>query len=673
MMRRRAADFHIYIGAAAGEKSVKQNLGILATDQVDRHGTRILASALMEAEERERHSARERGFPPGKPMHIQHDLHRAIGWSQVLGHLMDGAMVRTIGLLNEVETDEEKAALAELGAEFWQHHHHFGTESLREELSKRVAPAFLQGATYHRLEAYAVARSGLAAELYPEFFDLTSELVDKDGLTDYRALVTRMKWLQPGVFLDPERGLVLFAHRFFRRSLSHRNKLNDYFLASFGMTAKEGSLLKPRLRLDPDLLGHAETVTHLMEREYWHGPKFSDDVASIPPGSSEHKASERVRYFEGIDKTHFWWKTPEARDQDGTEVGYRTFEVEELIENASGGLSDERYGCRYAHAEFSPPESAITHFGGAIRAYPAEAYLERIEKTIDRAGKHSEYTKLFRFDGPLPVQRWKLLLSDFYRGNPLIPEYLGGDGQEFGAENDPMASIDIQSEHAQDATGEELCAFISLDHRAVDQALVIHTQSLRFGDGLEIQAAETGGGAVDTFLRSRVDLANVSTLCAVDGALHLARISFGATETLLLDMRVIVDGLAKGLAKDAADLDLRKISVALSWPVHGLNVTLSLRGSPRDIENVLSSLLTVIDPLKPPSTWIEPLSVVVRRLSPRQTPTSNLWNVLEGVLVYSRPDDVERMFQLTPRLVARLQAEGRLPDQADDADAESQG
>lgn len=190
---------------------------------------------------------------------------------------------------------------------------------------------------------------------------------------------------------------------------------------------------------------------------------------------------------------------------------------------------------------------------------------------------------------------------------------------------------------------------------------------------MEIQAAETGGGAIDTFLRSKVDLANVATLYAMDGVLHLARISFGATETLLVDMRVIVDGLAKGLAKDAADLALRKISVVLSWPVHRLNVTLSLRGSPGDIETILSGLLTVIDPLKAPSTWIEPLSVVVRRLSPRQTPTGNLWNVLEGALVYSRPDGVEQMFLLTPRLVEQLQAEGRLPNQADDADAESHG
>lgn len=299
---------------------MKRELGIFSTDQVDRHGTCIPASELMRAEERARHAAQEQGFDYGIPMHIQHDMHRPIGWGNVLGHLIDGSMVRTIGLMNQAETDQEKMHFDKIAARFWQHHHHGDKESLRNELSERVAPASLCGATYHQLEAYAVARTGLAAELYPKFFDLNSDLVDKDGLTYYCALITRMKWLQPGVFLDQERGLVLFAHRFFRRSLSHRNKLNDYFLASFDMTTKESSLLTPRLRLDPDLVGHAETVAHLMEREYWHGPKFSEDVVSTPPGSSEHKASEHVRYFEGVDKTQFWWKVPEARNQDGIDV-----------------------------------------------------------------------------------------------------------------------------------------------------------------------------------------------------------------------------------------------------------------------------------------------------------------------------------------------------------------
>ena len=369
---------------------MKRQLGIFASDQVNRQHSRITAAALMAAEENGRIERLKQGLPAGLPTHIQHDMHRLIGWSHVLGHLIDGSMVRTIGLMEFAESDEEKAALKEQTDRFWALHHEDGMEEFKAELVEKVQPVSLEESKYLRIEAFVVSKPGLAAELYPELFDLKSDAVDKDGLTDYRVLTQRMEMLHPGVFLDKEKGLVVFAHRFFRRSLSHKNKLNDYFLHTFDKTARELKNVSARLRLDSDLVGHPATVLRILELEYWHGPKFSDDIESIPTGATEHKARERIKYYEGIDRTHFWWKSPETREDEGEEAVYRTFEVEELIENESGGLEGDRFGCRYSHAEFSPAEGAITHFDGAIRAYPSDAYLERIEKPIDRAGKHSE-------------------------------------------------------------------------------------------------------------------------------------------------------------------------------------------------------------------------------------------------------------------------------------------
>ncbi|MCG2973979.1 hypothetical protein KZ307_25465, partial [Escherichia coli] len=79
-----------------------------------------------------------------------------------------------------------------------------------------------------------------------------------------------------------------------------------------------------------------DTVTNLLELEYWWGPHFNDDISSIPNGVTEHKASDRTRYFEGIDRTQIWWKSPETRLNSNVEDRYRTFEIEELIENLSG-------------------------------------------------------------------------------------------------------------------------------------------------------------------------------------------------------------------------------------------------------------------------------------------------------------------------------------------------
>lgn len=165
----------------------------------------------------------------------------------------------------------------------------------KKELLQKLATLPLDGATYERVEAYAVSRPGLAAELYPELF--AGKAVDKDGLMDYRTVTKRLKRVQPSVFEDSERGLVLFAHRYFRRSLSHRNKLNEYFLQRLDQTDRELPSVIPRLRLDPDLVGHAGSVLSMIELEHWHGPKFTDDIASIPwvsPAQSR-RSNTRVR------------------------------------------------------------------------------------------------------------------------------------------------------------------------------------------------------------------------------------------------------------------------------------------------------------------------------------------------------------------------------------------
>lgn len=644
---------------------MKHRLGFFASDQVNRANICIPASELMASEERGRTEREAQGLPPGIPSHIQHDMHRAIGWSCVLGHLIDGAMVRTVGIMHEVETDEEREALDKLRDRYWQVIHHEGVDSIKLELSARIGDVSLADATCHRIEAYAVARPGIAAELYPALFNLGSEHVDKDGLTYYRALITRLQVLQPGVFLDPEKNLVLFAHRYFRRSLSHRNKLNDYFLTTFHRIAAQLEGLTPRLRLDPDLVGHPGTVTNLLELEYWHGPKFTDDILSIPPGASEHKAADRVRFYEGIDKTHFWWKNPEVRAQDGAEEMYRTFEVEELIDDTSGGLKGDRYGCRYAHAEYSPSASAITHFDGAIRAYPIEAYLERIDKQIDRAGKHSEYTKLFRFDGPLAVESWKRVLSDFFRGNPLIPEYLGAPTLEVAEQlgpSDHVATLDTDPV----AGLAELCAFISLDHERVDQPFCLETFQSAFPNGLQVPTIETGGGAIEAFLRTKADLTNVVTMWPLQGVLHLARMCFGESDSLETLMRDITKGVAKALPADVQELGLQKVSAALSWPVGEMNVTLSLRGTPGAMETALDNLLSVVDPTQPPSIWIERLSDLIKRLAPTSVPTDNLWNVLDGVLIYPQSEDLERRLFVPMPLLERLQTlvgKDQVPDE----------
>ncbi len=629
---------------------MKSHISVLISDQVSRAGIRVLASTMMAAEERERIARLTNDLPAGIPTHIQHDMHRLIGWTYTLGHLIDGAMVRAIGRTDVVESDQEKDNLAARTAKYWNWVRESTGGEFRKELQQNLSPLYLDGATYEHVEAYAVSRPGLAAELYPELF--TGKAVDKDGLTDYQTLAKRLKRVQPGVFEDSERGLVLFAHRYFRRSLSHRNKLNEYFLRRFDQTYRDLPSVIPRLRLDPDLVGHAGSVREMIEMEYWHGPMFTDDIASIRPGSTLHKADSRTREYEGIDSTHFWWKSPEMRYDSVGEFAYRTFEVEELVEDQSPGLSDGTYGCRYAHAEYSPVASAITHFDGAIRAYPETAYLERIDSMIDHAGKHSVYTKLFRFDGPLPVANWKRLLNDYFRGNPLISEYLGAPPQEVSNPVQPSEREQIVDEP------EKLSAFIALANDSITTELGIDVTPMALPNGRYIAAVETGGGAVHSYISSKLDISKAMFLEPVQGTLNLARLGFGTSPTFPAQMSEVIAGVADALAIDAKHFGLERVSVALSWPLGNTIVLLSLRGTPEPLVSALRQLLTVIDPKKPPSEWIEPLAELVQRLAPRSTPIMDLWDITQGLLTCRREVGTKLCFRMEENLAQRLISEG---------------
>lgn len=80
---------------------MKQSLAVFNSDQVNRSPLWYPASELMKAEERHQMARLGSGLPRGLLVNIQHDMHRPVGWSQVLGHLLDGAMVRVIGLMQD--------------------------------------------------------------------------------------------------------------------------------------------------------------------------------------------------------------------------------------------------------------------------------------------------------------------------------------------------------------------------------------------------------------------------------------------------------------------------------------------------------------------------------------------------------------------------------------------
>lgn len=609
---------------------------VFVTDAVNRQNSRLPLDTIVQSMERPLAEAIEFGAPYGMPANLSHDLCRPIGWSVPRGVYLAKDMARLLGQTLRAETEEERQAIHSWQWSFIERHQARQLEPHVDTLRSKVAAHSSDRLRFWHAEAAAVTEPGLASAMLPEYFMADSKHVDKNGLVDFAFLLSRCTQILPGVFHETERDVLLFAHRFFRRSLSLKNSLNPYVLQSFAEAASLNGVTA-RLRLDPDMVGIAASAKGIVELEYWHGPKYSDDIAAIPSGVSEHKNSEYDRLMSGVDKTQVWWKNPEtrARPDDGHQI--RTFESEELIENESSGLADGRYGCRYAHAEYDLQEHTISHFDGAIRAYAGDAYLNRIDQPINRAGKHAEYTKLFRLDGPLPVPVWKCVLTDWYRGNRLIPEYLGAPEADLvEALPSPPSPVPPQQP--------ALAAFLCLEQAngpAPETITLVPDQAILLG-GEQIACAETSRGHLRMLAEPWL-LPGAMAIAAHDGETNLARIVLPGEPPDPSYWQSAAEQLATAIAGDEADGSLNWIALAISWTRSGILTTLSVEGEARLVSALLAATASLVHPEKLASDWIEAFRDALLEHAPGLTAPVN-WPpeaATRGRLMFERQGDIE--------------------------------
>lgn len=369
---------------------------VLSSDTVNRYGSRFASAEVAKG--------LQGHWRTGLPNLISHDAHRIVGWTLPSAVSIQPGVTRLHGSAFIPETAVEQDDLEN------RYKHQLGIRNAREtsahlpQLRARLAPHLCGDETVLSTEATALVGLNLARRVAPAVF--TAE--DHDGLVDLRTLET----IQPGVFKYGE--LALFAHPFFRRSLSRWNSLNSAVLNSLeDLTSNQASTL--RMRLDPDMVGLAASVKRVLEFDFWFGPKFNDDLSSIQTGITRHEASERERFFFGISRTEFWWQ---SRDDQ------HILEAEELRDLPTVGVGAGSFGCRYVHSIVDERNGRAFHLDGAIRAYDEAALVERLDKTIATAGRKTQYTKLWRVDGDIPLSHWKRLVHDHFRDNPLVSEYL---------------------------------------------------------------------------------------------------------------------------------------------------------------------------------------------------------------------------------------------------------
>ena len=574
------------------------------------------------------------GAFPGVPCCVQHDLHRVVGWSRQTGLYFDDQMVRAIGYIDEPEKESEWSEIRERADEFWLRKS-VVSDDVKCDLATRLGLNSSDAFPTLKIETSVLWHKNIAAAAYPEFFCELSEHVDKDGLVDFRFLASRMTEIQPGIYHEQKRDVLLFAHPFYRRSLSRKNKLNAQFLESLSKTAAAYPDLRVRIRLDPDVVGYPDTLKTLIELEYWRGPKYTDDISEIPSGVAEHKADDRTRYAEGIDRIQVWWKSPESRLVGGQQKHtYRTFELEELVENPAMGLSEDQFGCRYAHAEFSEETSSISHFDGALRVYGDQHYLDRIEKSIDRAGKHAGYFKLFRFDGNLPVHEWKALLTEFFRGNPLIPEYFGETPEIGKAQSDSAHPFEVPEyafafpslvAFASVASG---CAQVSGVRLFLDKHFLVGNQP--------VPCFETCAGKVSDFLVAEYGLDSVPTFVTNDRILNLSRVAFPKAEDGQALFNKFCRAFSEVLFSDFEGNNLDYAAIPLVWEEEGVLITLTIAGETKAVSSMMRKLPELMSIGSDFCECVQPISDFIRNEFGGQS-APLLWNGSDsGILEFPR-------------------------------------
>lgn len=588
---------------------MKIDPGVLITDQISLQNSVLPLSSIVQAMEGSLATAIKWGIPNGIPINVSHDTCRPLGWCEPRGVYLAKDMARQIGQFYIPETDEERRTNDIIRKAFATAHCANCVEPHADVIRAKVSGHATDAMKLWHREASAAVEPGLAAAMFPEFFSAESEHVDKDGLVDFAYLLSRTRQIQEGVFHEPNRDVLLFAHRFFRRSLSLHNSINAYVLRSFSDAAGIAGVAA-RLKLDPDLIGHPDSARPVMELEYWHGPKYDDDIACIPSGVATHKNLDDDRIFSGIDQTQIWWKDPEQRVEGRAVREIRTFQAEELIENESPGLADGRYGCRYAHAEYDLAARSFSHFDGAIRSYDGVDYLERIERRIDRAGKYSDYTKLFRLDGALPAEMWKQVLTDWYLGNPLIPEYLGAPDAD-------LAKLKAREPLLQPRSPPQLSAFLCLEKADAAPPVAIKLrpdQAIDF-DGERVEVAEIGQGRVAAVMQQWV-APDITTIAARANSANLACIMLPRDPPTDDCWAAVAGPLAAAISADAIEGLLDRIAVAICWQATAARLTLSIEGKAAAVGCLLEAAANLVQMGQPASEWAEPLRDALLKYAP---------------------------------------------------------
>lgn len=263
-----------------------KKLLVLNSDAINRYGYRFSVRTLK--------SCIDQRWISGTPSCISHDSHRPFAWTHPFCLYFEPGLVRLVGLISIPETEQEKAESILSAKNYFLKNMYDKVAPKISTFRSKIGNHLSGTEKYYYPGCPAVCDDGLAKKVFSNVFSKQ----DNDGLIPIRLLKAKA----PGVYeID---GLLLFAHSFFRRSLSRMNVTNEVFLNILQELAKDDRS-EIKIALDEDMIGLASNFKQTIELEYWWGPKFSDNLADIPKGVTVHQADDQLKFYHGISKAEF--------------------------------------------------------------------------------------------------------------------------------------------------------------------------------------------------------------------------------------------------------------------------------------------------------------------------------------------------------------------------------
>jgi len=206
-------------------------------------------------------------------------------------------------------------------------------------------------------------------------------------------------------------------HRFLRRGFGSR--FNMDFLSRLIRFTRQHPESTVRVAIDHSRIAPAREMRQIMERDAWRGRPFQrtdlDDPRAV--GITIRRTPDRSfeRVLDDLDCLYVKWS---AKDR------LKTVEIEELH---VGRRAKDYVLNRYVHSIRDIENAEFIHLDGACKCYPAHEYGNRLPRTGEpcKAPTRPIKIKTFRIDGCIPLEEWTDLITFWFRGNPLVPEYFG--------------------------------------------------------------------------------------------------------------------------------------------------------------------------------------------------------------------------------------------------------